>query len=145
MNARLSLFLIASLLFFGCGRHSPTGFDQAKLQDKRHKGAIVRIADHTAFAWDRFHVFPPYAPSSIIRKEVGREVPFPNRNSENHCLLVFLKGDRIEAAFEQPRTPIDFAGLYRRNGYPPQEATFVVNTRPSDDWHYLENQPKTHP
>lgn len=135
-----AILLFAVLVLCSCVRLSDRGFDRAKFAEDAHKDAAIRLADYTSFDWDRVHIFAPYTPADLIRDEVGSRVPFPHSNSEDHCLVVFMSGRRIAAAFEVDRKPADFAQLFRKTGYSREEADFTVEVRASDHWRYLQKK-----
>lgn len=130
--------LIMMLAVSGCARLSDRGFERAKLSSDAESSRVIRLADYTPFAWDRAHIFAPYTPPEVIKTEIGKSVPFPHGSSESHCLLVFLYRGSVAAALEVERQPADFSELYRKGGYPPDEAVFTVEVRGTHRWRYLK-------
>ena len=87
---KTAVFVLAPLLLLcACTwrKLSDEGFRRAELTSDANRGVTLRLADYTPFAWDRVHIFGPYTPADVITKEVGRSVPFPHVDSEEHCLL----------------------------------------------------------
>ena len=117
---------------------SDRGFDRSKFSEDTKKGAVVRLSDYPVFDWDRLHFFGPYTPEKIVVEEVGRSVPFPHVDSEEHCLLVFLFEGKIASAFEIERTPADFSRLFKRGGYSRSEAVFSAEDIGAHHWLYVK-------
>lgn len=136
----IALLLIIAVASFGCARLSDEGFDPAKLSADVSRGAVVSLADYTSFQWDRVHIFSPHTPAETVKSEVGKSVPYPHRDSEGWCLLVFLSGREVVSAFEVERTSADFAHLFRAGGYSQEEAVFDVEVRPADGWRQLKKR-----
>jgi hypothetical protein len=134
------LALCLGLAMCGCVRLSEQGFDRTRYAADVGRNAMIRLSDYTSFDWTRVHVFAPYTPASVIRDEVGRRVPFPHGSSESHCLLVFMSGDKISAAFEIERSQADFSRLFRKAGYSRDEAVFAIEVRSADQRRFLTHK-----
>jgi hypothetical protein len=133
------LVLLFALVFLtgGCVRLDEHGFDDAKLKDDIKQGKPIEIANYTPFAWDRFYVYVHTDSRDAIKAEVGQSIPFPHRESQSHCLLVFMSGGKPVAAFEEPRGSIDFFQVYLKGGYARGEAKFR-GTLASDGVYFLQ-------
>jgi hypothetical protein len=122
---RLAWPLLAlSLAWGGCVKLDNRGFDGAKLKEDASRSPAVDIGAYTDFAWDRLWIFPPQIPGSAIKAAVGVSVPFPHRELESHCLLVFFAGPKLSAAFEESRSEVDFVDVARPGGFSRPEARF---------------------
>jgi len=116
--------LLLSLVLGGCVRLDDRGFDNVNLRADARALKAVEIGAYTPFAWDRLYVFGHRSTRETISEEIGRSVPFPHREAETHCLLVFVSGGGVVAAFEEPRGLVDFDNLPRKGGYSRAESKF---------------------
>ena len=124
MKARFWLLPISCLLLMGCIKLDERGFDNARLGEDIKNSLPVDIGAYTPFGWDRFYVYGPRSSRETIREEIGTSVPYPHKELETHCLLVFVSAGRVVTAFEEPRSVVDFINLVRPGGYSRMEAKF---------------------
>src|SRR6266850_7653128 len=133
---RAVITLAVALALLGCAKKDSHGFALPALRNAITKKEAIKLKNFTTFSWDRVHFFAPYAAPDVIKKEVGKDIPFPQSSSEGYCLVVFLAGGTVVASFEVRRSDADFSMLYRPGGYLPEEAMFTVE-QTSDGWYKL--------
>jgi hypothetical protein len=87
---------------------------------------VVNVPAVAPFAWDRFFVFPPYATSSTVAKELGSSWSGSARIEmrDDIALLVFVDQGRVVRFVEQPRRSGDFSECHRPGGFARSEAVF---------------------
>ncbi len=124
------LILAVGLALIGCAKSDSHSFAIPALRDAIARKEVIELKKFTAFSWDRVHFFAPYTPPDVIKKEVGKDVPFPHSSSEGYCLVVFMAGSTVVVSFEVGRSDADFSMLYRPGGYRPEEAMFTVEQAP---------------
>ena len=138
MRLPLLTLALVVLALVGCGRFPGDGFDLARCAADTRRRSTIKLADYTAFQWDRVHTFRPYASDNVVAEETGTEVPFPGSDSERFCLLVFLLNGKVVMATEVERKVLDFADVYRKGGYSQSEAVFTLAYRGAERWPYLQ-------
>lgn len=93
-------------------------------------GTVVDFTQLGPNDWDRLFIFHPYTPSSSIHEALGYEWPAAERSSigsnDGVNLVVFTRGGRVAGWFEHPRNRGDLKYVARMNGYPRDQARFVV-------------------
>lgn len=134
----LCQFVILVLALTGCS----SGFDLPALRSAVARSELVELSKFTPFAWDRAHVFGPYALPDVIKEEVGKDVSFPHWSSGAHCLLVFLADGAVVESLEILRKDADFSHLHQSGGYSPKDAIFAVK-QSTDGWKNLEKANKS--
>src|SRR4051794_37131979 len=99
MNVAGYIFALV-LALTGCAKDKSHGLATLALRDAIAKNEVIELKKFTAFPWERVHFFAPYTPPTVIKSEVGTEIPFPHSDNEGYCLIVFLAGRAIVASFE---------------------------------------------
>jgi len=130
------LTVAVALALAACAKNDSHGFATSALRNAIAKKEVIDLKKFTRFSWDRVHFFAPYTTPDFIKKEVGKDIPFPQSSSEGYCLVVFTAGSSVVASFEVGRSDADFSMLYRPGGYRPEEAMFTV-AQTSDGWNKL--------
>jgi hypothetical protein len=88
----------------------------------------------TDFKWDKVYIFPPYTGLETIDNDLGfvwpqaRSIRTDYRDDIN--LIVFTDNKQVVAYVEHPRSLGDLDGNYKREGYSPDEAIFIVEEGP---------------
>lgn len=102
--------------------------------------AATRMVDLQAAApgkWDRVCVIGPYQGNEAALQTLGFSWPVESRSSINRndgiSLLLFVSGERVVKAVEQPRDRGDFASLDGRC-YSRSEAQFIHSRPAEDSW-----------
>ena len=130
------LAAVAAVLVWTRGSLADEGLAR-RIESEARKGAgtVVRLDDLTDFAWDRVHVFDPYASQATIDRGLGFAWPEAKRtgigDSDGVALLVFVKDGSV-VRYVRQRRMADFAGLGCERGLAPVEAVFVVRPRGDD-------------
>jgi hypothetical protein len=135
MKVVATALAVASALV-GCAEKDLRGFAVSDLRKAIATQEVIELKNFTAFSWDRVHFFAPYTAPNIIKKEVGKEIPFPHSSSEGYCLVVFMAGSTVAGSFEVGRSDADFSTLFRPGGYRREETKFTVEKN-SDGWKKL--------
>lgn len=130
--------LAVAFALVGCAKKDSRGLAVSDLRQAIATQEVIELKNFTAFSWDRVHFFAPYTPPDIIKKEVGKEIPFPHSDSEGYCLVVFMAGSTVAGSFEVGRNDADFSTLFRPGGYRQEETKFTVE-RSSDGWKKLKH------
>jgi len=80
--------------------------------------------------WERFYMFPPYTRIADIQKVLGFNWGGAKKTRINErddiTLLVFVIGQTVQDAIEQPRVAGDFSRLKPGYPYSPREGYFEV-------------------
>lgn len=127
-TVRVILSAVLALAALAC-----SGQDR-ELAERIHDACVsgsarLDLADFPDVPWDRLYVFPPYSHEALVEAELpGSWVVLANSGIESRddvTLLVFAEAGAVQAFVELPRT-CDFAGVERAGGWPPSEASFVV-------------------
>jgi hypothetical protein len=143
----LVLIVVALLLagYIGVSRLGLTGRDNAEKVKKRLADSVARkrgskeevtikLKDLTDFKWDRVYIFPPYTALETIDSDLSfvwpraRSVHIDDRDDIN--LIIFTDNRQVVAHVEHPRSLGDLDGSYKREGYSPDEAIFMVEEGP---------------
>jgi hypothetical protein len=146
-NTRLVLTVVAllSLVYIGISSLGKTGGENAEKVKRRladsvarkrgnNKEVTVKLKDLTDFKWDRVYIFPPYTRLETIDNDLGfvwpqaRSIRIDYRDDIN--LIVFTDNKQAVAYVEHPRSLGDLDGNYKREGYSPDEAIFIVEEGP---------------
>ena len=136
---KIAAFTLAvAFAFVGCAKNDSNGLAVSALRNAIAKQEVIELKNFTMFSWDTVHFFAPYTPPDVIKKEVGKEIPFPHSSSEGYCLVVFMAGSTVAASFEVGRSDADFSMLYRPGGYRQEETKFTVE-RSSVGWKKLNH------
>ena len=133
-----AITLVVAFVLIGCAKNDSRGFPVSDLRSAIATQDVLELTNFTTFSWDTVHFFAPYTPPDAIKKEVGKEIPFPQSSSEGYCLVVFMAGSNVARSFEVRRSDADFALLYRPGGYRHGEAKFTVVTG-TDGWRKLKH------
>jgi len=128
---------VASVLF-GCAKNDSRGLSVFELRSAIATQEVIELTNFTTLSWDTVHFFAPYTPPDAIKREVGKEIPFPHSNSEGYCLVVFMAGSTVARSFEVKRSDADFSLLYRPGDYRQGETKFTV-VRSTDGWKKLKH------
>lgn len=88
--------------------------------------SVVNVPVAAPFAWDRLFVFPPYASSAAVAKELGSPWSGSGRieKRDDIVLLVFVDQGRVVRFVEQPRGGGDLSDCHRLGGFARNEAVF---------------------
>jgi hypothetical protein len=133
---KMATIIAAVFAIIGCAKTDSSGFAVSDLRSAIATQEVIELKNFTAFSWDRVHFFPPYTTQDIIKKQVGKKIPFPNSSSEGYCLVVFMAGITAAESFEVARSDADFSKLFRPGGYGQEETRFTVE-RSADGWKKL--------
>jgi hypothetical protein len=108
--------------------------DSVARKQGNNEEVTIKLKDLTDFKWDRVYIFPPYTGLETIDNDLGfvwpraRSVRIDYRDDIN--LIVFTDNKQVLAYVEHPRSLGDFDGNYKREGYSPDEAIFMVEEGP---------------
>ena len=130
--------LAVAFILVGCVKNDSRGFPVSDLRNAIAAQEVIELTNFTKFSWDTVHFFAPYTPPDAIKREVGKEIPFPHSNSEGYCLVVFMAGSTVARSFEVKRSDADFSLLYRPGDYRQGETKFTV-VRSTDGWKKLKH------
>jgi hypothetical protein len=146
-NTRLILIGVAllSLVYIDISSLGKTGKENAEKVKRRLADSVarkrgkneevtVKLKDLTDFKWDRVYIFPPYTGLETIDNDLGfvwpqaRSIRTDFRDDIN--LIVFTDNKQVIAYVEYPRSLGNLDGNYKREGYSPDEAIFIVEEGP---------------
>jgi hypothetical protein len=147
VNTRSVLIVVAilSLVYIGISSLGKTGIENAEKVRRRLADSVarkrvsneevtVKLKDLTDFKWDIVYIFPPYTGLETIDNDLGfvwpqaRSIRTDYRDDIN--LIVFTDNKQVVAYVEHPRSLGDLDGNYKREGYSPDEAIFIVEEGP---------------
>jgi len=129
----IGLSIVFAGALVGCGSNAIT-------DNIGEQFATTRTVDLQAAApgdWDRVCVIGPYQGNEAAQQALGFNWPVESRSSisesDGISLLLFVRGDRVVDAVEQPRRRGDFASLDGRC-FPRAQAQFRHSLRAADGW-----------
>ncbi len=103
---------------------------------------VVNMNELISFKWDKVYVFKPYSTPEMINQELGfswKDV-LETGISENdsYCLLVFVKGGKVNKYLKWPRNQGDFSDL-SKNHYLLNKAVFNIKKERygGQDWFFF--------
>jgi hypothetical protein len=126
----LLTLLLAAAAQAACSNSDRALESRIAVEARKGAGTLVRIASLTDFAWERLHVFGPYATQEDINQELGFAWPEAARTGiagrDAIALLVFVRDGAVVRYVAQARREVDFADVKIPGGLLPSEAVFVV-------------------